>query len=151
MLKCEINICCYDNKQYKVIAKTTELGFIESEIFDYTNKKLINVNAFGRIICENNVTYFELDRIGNAEYKKMGFGYFMMQSIIYLLSEYEKLYNINFDYIKGTLGISGNDCPEESIPFYKTFDNIKFNETKNLHLRKETLNIKDRQILYLIA
>lgn len=75
----------------------------------------------------------------------------MMQSIIYLLSEYEKLYSVNFNYIKGTLGIFGNDSPEEAIPFYETFDNAKFNENKYLHLCKDMLNTNNRQILYLIA
>ena len=150
-LKYEITICDYNNKIYKIISKTTEFGFIEVEVFDANYQRLINVNAFGKIKEDNKTNYFILDRIGNAGYNKIGLGHFMMQAIIYLLAKYEELYDIKFGYIKGTLGISGNDLPEKSIPFYKTFDNFQFNETKYLHLHEETLNIVERQILYLIA
>lgn len=150
-LRYEMVVQCFDKKFYKIIAETTEFGLIDVNIFDSENKNLTNVRAYGKIRETNGDVYFELDRIGNAKYKKMGFGHFMMQSIIYLLSQYEKIFNIEFDRIEGVLGIYGNDSPEESILFYKTFNNTKFNETKYLHLREETLNVEDRQILYLIA
>ena len=150
-LKCEMKIKCSNEKIYRIVSKTTEFGLVETEIFDSENRKLPNVNAFGQIKETEQISYFILDRIGNGEFKKMGFGHLMMQATIYLLSKYETLYNISFDHIEGTLGISGNDLPEESIPFYKSLDNVKFNETKHLHLRENTLNIQDREIFYLIA
>jgi len=150
-LKYEMEIKCSNDNIYRIISKTTELGLVETEVFDSENKKLANVNVFGKIKETSETSYFILDRIGNGKFKQMGLGHLMMQATICLLAKYETLYNISFDYIKGTLGVSANDLPEKSIPFYKSLDNTKFNETKCLHLRENTLNIKDREFFYLIA
>lgn len=45
----------------------------------------------------------------------------------------------------------GNDTPQKSIPLYKKFDQFNFDELRKLHLHSETLNLKDREILYNIA
>ena len=150
-LKYEMIVFCNNDKYYKIVTQTTEFSKIEVNVFDNENKKITNVQAFGEICNKNNQYYFILDRIGNGDLKKMGIAHLMMQSIISILSQYEKLYNIEFHHIEGTLGIYGNDTPEASIPFYKTFDKFNFNDIKTLHLQKEKLNINDRLIYYLIA
>ena len=67
------------------------------------------------------------------------------------MSIYENLYDVRFSYIVGTLGTMGNDTPQKSIPLYKKIDQFNFDELRKLHLHSETLNLKDREILYNIA
>lgn len=71
-LKCEMKVKCSNEKIYQIVSKTTEFGLVETEVFDSSNRKLPNVNAFGRIKEMEQMNYFILDRIGNGEFKKNG-------------------------------------------------------------------------------
>ena len=103
------------------------------EVFNETDKLLSNISAYGRIyINTDNEFCLYLERIGNTNenYRHFGFGSLMMELLFELLSFYEKVNNIEFTKITGTIGEGGGDDSLISIPFYRSFSSKKYGEDK---------------------
>ena len=151
MLTAKFKISGIDNREYEVVAKISDMRSLMIKVYidDY---ELSNIKAYGNFDGVDKTEFF-LERVENrnSQYKGFGWGTILMDCMMKTLNKYCELNNYNLTRIFGTIGVGGGDTPERSMLLYSSFDNYMFDDSRSLHLQRQSFNLEDRNLEYLIA